>query len=87
MAVSSGRAGLVSGAWHQETPTPTTTCSTGSAPDGPTEVSSPHVAGAVAGPGRAETARRHLDDAYDAAGQGDRAVVLRAEADTLASYL
>jgi uncharacterized protein len=76
------------------------------APDGPTEVSSPHVAGAVAGIGRAETARRHLDgstvaavvraevearresaDAYDAAGLGDRAGDLRAEAITLASYL
>ena len=76
------------------------------APDGPAEQSSPHVAGAVAGLGRAEATRRHLDgsavasvvraevdgrreaaDAYDAAGQGERAAALRAEADRLASYL
>lgn len=75
-------------------------------PDGRAEVSSPHVAGAVAGLGGAEAARRHLDgsavaavvradiearresaDAYDAAGQSERAAVLRTEADTLASYL
>jgi len=31
------------------------------APDGPAEVSGPHVAGAVAGLGRAEADRRHLD--------------------------
>jgi uncharacterized protein len=37
------------------------------APDGPTEVSSPHVARAVAGLGRAETARRHLDGSAVAA--------------------
>jgi uncharacterized protein len=76
------------------------------APDGRTQVSSPHVAGAVAGLGGTEAARRHLDgsavaavvrveiearresaDAYDAAGHSERAVVLRDEADTLASYL
>jgi uncharacterized protein len=76
------------------------------APEGRAEVSSPHVAGAVAGLGAAEAARRHLDgsavavvvradiearresaDACDAAGQSERAAVLRAEADTLASYL
>jgi uncharacterized protein YqeY len=75
------------------------------APDG-AKVSSPHVAGAVAGLGGAEAARRHLDgsavaavvradiearrksaDAYDAAGQSERAAVLRTEADTLTSYL
>ena len=76
------------------------------APDGRAGVSSPRVAGAVAGLGGAEAARRHLDgsavaavvradiearresaDAYDAAGQSERAAVLRTEADTLTSYL
>lgn len=76
------------------------------APDGTAEVSSAHVAGAVAGLGSAEATRRHLDgsavasvvraeiaarlesaDTYDAAGQSERAALLRADADTLAAYL
>jgi hypothetical protein len=44
------------------------------APDGRAEVSSPHVA------------RRESADAYDAAGQSERAAVLRTEADTLTSF-
>ncbi|HSK54098.1 MAG TPA: hypothetical protein VK908_02475 [Jiangellales bacterium] len=45
------------------------------APDGPTGVSSPHVAGAVAGLGGAEATRRHLDGSAVAA-------LVRAEVET-----